>query len=88
MDRSLDSRTWLRGFAAGFLVLALSVGGHMATSRGVEARSCPLASARSSDLSQRVLARISERVSRAYVAHRVALALLDAVLHGSSGCSS
>jgi hypothetical protein len=86
MDRSLESRSWKRGFAAGFLVLAVSVGGQMTTSSEVESgASCPLAK-RSPDLSERVMARISEQFQGNAVAHRVALALLDAVLHASN-CS-
>jgi hypothetical protein len=87
MDRSLESHSWKRGFAAGFLVLAVSVGGQMATSERVRTgASCPIASRAADDLSERVMARISENIPRHAVAHRVALALIDAVLHGSN-CS-
>ena len=82
MDRSLDSRSWQRGFALGFLALALSVGGHLATAERVETgASCPLASR--TDWSDRLIERMSERIRPHAVAQRVALALLGRVLHGS-----
>ena len=82
MDRSLDSRSWQRGFAVGFLALALSVGGHLATARAVESgASCPLD--RQPAWSHRLFERISERIESHAMARRVALALLERVLHGS-----
>ena len=77
-----ESRSWRRGFAAGFLALALSVGGHVAT--GVPASdtgvSCPLTRARLA----RFRTRAAAEAETQGLAQRVARAVLGAVLHG--GC--
>ena len=81
MDRSVDSKFWRRGFAAGFLALALSVGGQVVSSRlSADAHSCPLAA--QPGIAERVIQHLKPSV-RAHggVAQRVALALLGAMLH-------
>ena len=83
MDRSVDTRMWRRGFAAGFLALALSVGGQM-TLRVASSRdaACPLAV--QENLAEQLVQRLKPAVrSHGGVAQRVALAVLGAVLHGS-----
>jgi hypothetical protein len=82
MDQSLEARGWRRGFAAGFLALALSVGGQMAS--GNESASC--ASAAQPGLAEQVIAQLKPSVRiHGGMAQRVALAVLGAVLH--SACS-
>ena len=81
MDRSIEANMWRRGFAAGLLALALSVGGQLASARGEP--SCPL-QAQSSGLAERLVQRLKPAVrSHGGVAQRVALAVLGAVLHSS-----
>jgi len=79
-----ESTSWRRGFAAGLLAFALSIGGQVATSEPavVEAgASCPLARAR---MSHRIAERLSPRFEERGLAQRVALAVLGAVLHTCS----
>jgi hypothetical protein len=75
-----ESQAWRRGFAAGFVALALAVGGQVATREAdVRAgRSCSLSRSR---LSQRSPA---PRAENSGLAQRVALAVLGAVLNGCS----
>jgi hypothetical protein len=75
-----DSSSWRRGFAAGFLALALSVGGHLATSGGdVAAESgCPLSRGR---LADRLADRMTPHVEARGIAQRVARAVLGVVLN-------
>lgn len=85
MDRSTEAKVWRRGFAAGFLALALSVGGQVASgsgSRGVSP--CPVQM--QLGLAEQVVQHFKPAV-RAHggLAQRVALAVLGAVLH--SRCS-
>ncbi|HUJ25031.1 MAG TPA: hypothetical protein VLW85_03365 [Myxococcales bacterium] len=79
MDRSLEARQWRRGFAAGVAALALSVGGQVASSAASPRESCPI-SARSG-IAQRLYDHFAPQVRTNSVAHRVALALLGAMLH-------
>jgi hypothetical protein len=82
MDRSLESRTWRRGFAAGFAALAVSVAGQMATSVPTQSNSsCPYAA--QPGLAERVIDHLAPRARTYGVAQRVALALLGAMLHGA-----
>ena len=78
-----ESRSWRRGFAAGFVALALSVGGHLATSGpGAPAEeSCPLSRSR---LADRLRQRVTPHVEARGIAQRVARAVLGAVLHSCS----
>jgi len=73
-----ESQSWRRAFAAGFMALALSVGGHLATSarrRRREGRA-PLSRSR---LADRVLDRVDPRIEPRGIAQRVALAVLGAM---------
>jgi hypothetical protein len=78
-----ESQSWRRAFAAGFMALALSVGGHLATSGSAvpAGGSCPLSRSRFAD---RVLDRATPRVEPRGIAHRVALALLGAMFNTCS----
>ncbi|HZX97835.1 MAG TPA: hypothetical protein VFE90_25180 [Myxococcales bacterium] len=78
-----ETRSWRRGFVAGFAALALSVGGQVATGAddAVEpAESCPLSRGR---LADRVPDRLAPRMDAQGIAQRVAHAVVGAVLHGS-----
>ena len=81
MDRKLD-RSWRVAFIAGVAALALSVGGQVATSvPSADVASCPLAARPS--VAQRLYDHFAPQVRAHSVAHRVALALLGAMLHDS-----
>ncbi len=76
-----ESSSWRRGFAAGFLALALSVGGHLATADN-EVRAgttCPLSRGR---LADRMVDRVTSHVEARGIAQRVARAVLGAVFNG------
>ncbi len=84
MDRSLESRTWRRGFAAGFAALAVSLTGQVATSASSQSNSsCPYGA--QPGFAERTIDHLAPRTRAFGVAQRVALALLGAMLHG--GCS-
>jgi hypothetical protein len=77
-----ETRSWRRGFVAGFAALALSVGGQVATGAddvAEPAGSCPLSRGR---LAERVSDRFAPRMDAQDVAQRVAHAVVGAVLHG------
>jgi hypothetical protein len=78
-----ESRSWRRGFAAGFVALALSLGGHLATSgSGAPAwESCPLSRSR---LTGRLAERVTPHLEARGIAQRVARAVLGAVLNSCS----
>jgi heme A synthase len=78
-----ESMSWRRGFAAGFVALALSIGGQVATREaGMEAgTSCSLARMHAP---HRYAERLPPRVESRGLAQRVALAVLGAVLHTCS----
>jgi hypothetical protein len=76
-----ESTSWRRGFAAGFLALALSVGGHLATAGGVAGTSCSMSRMR---LTDRLADRVAADVDMPAIAQRVARAVLGAVLHPCS----
>ena len=78
-----DSSTWRRGFAAGFMALALSVGGQIATS-GSEVsagESCPLMRSRMAD---RLADRVTAHVDASAIAQRVARAVIGAFFNSCS----
>ena len=78
-----DSSTWRRGFAAGFMALALSVGGQIATS-GSEVsagESCPLMRSR---LADRLADRVTAHVDASAIAQRVARAVIGAIYNSCS----
>jgi hypothetical protein len=78
-----EAQSWRRGFAAGFVALALSVGGQVAT-RESDVRaggSCPLSRNR---IAERFADRVAPRAEAADLAQRVARAVVSAVLHGCS----
>ena len=82
MERTVEAKTWRRGFAAGFLVLALSVGGQAASARWApETESCPLPA--QTGLAEQLIQRLKPAVRTHGVAQRVALAVLGAMLHSS-----
>ena len=84
MERTAEAKTWRRGFAAGFLVLALSVSGQAASARWApEPESCPLLA--QPGLAEQVIQHLKPSVRTHGVAQRVALAVLGAMLH--SRCS-
>src|SRR4051812_39770359 len=84
MDQRLEAKGWRRGFASGFLVLALAVAGQVGASRSQASHpQCPLAAPEKS-LAEQVIERIKPSVRSHGVAQRVALAVLGAMLHGSS----
>jgi hypothetical protein len=76
-----ESSSWRRGFAAGFMALALSVGGHLATSgSGMSAgTTCPLSRNR---LADRLTDRVTPGMESRGIAQRVARAVLGAVFNG------
>jgi hypothetical protein len=81
-----ESTSWRRGFTAGFAVLALSVGGQIATREsdvrtGASTRSCPLSR---SHVSAPWTERVEPRAEAAGLAQRVARAVVGAVLHSCS----
>ena len=81
MDRSVEEKAWQRGFAAGFLALALSVVGQV-TLRAASSSdaACPLAVPEG--LAEQVVQRLKPAIrSHGGVAERVALAVLGAMLH-------
>ena len=82
MDRTHEANTWRRGFAAGIAALALSIGGQIATAPGAHEASCPLTAPQPS-IAQQLYDRYAPRMHPHTVAHRVALALLGAMLHES-----
>ena len=75
-----ESRSWRRGFAAGFAALVLSVGGHLATGTPAP-ESCSLSR---SMLADRLAERFTPRVEARGIAQRVARAVLGAMLHTCS----
>jgi hypothetical protein len=74
-----EATSWRRGFAAGFAALALSVGGHLATSdHSLSAdASCPLARGR---LADSLADRVTPHMEARELAQRVARLVLGAVL--------
>ncbi len=80
MERPVEARHWRNGFAAGVAALALSVGGQLATAPAA-GEACPLAP--QPGIAARLFDEVAPRVHAQSVAHRVALALLGAMLHGS-----
>jgi hypothetical protein len=72
-----ESQSWRRAFAAGFMALALSVGGHLATSGSAAPAggSCPLSRSRLADR----LLDLTPRVEPRGIAQRVARAVLGAM---------
>ena len=84
MERTLEATAWRRGFAAGFLALALSVGGQAASSRLLgEARSCSLAA--EPGVAEQLIEHLRPSLRGQGIAQRVALALLEAMVY--SRCS-
>ena len=79
MDRSVEAKAWRRGFAGGFLALALSIGGQAVTARlSAAPESCPLAASRG------IAAQLFDRVAPTVtgnVAQRVVLAVLEAMIY-------
>jgi hypothetical protein len=78
-----ESQSWRRAFASGFMALALSVGGHLATSGSAAPAggSCPLSRSR---LADRVLDRVNPQVEPRGIAQRVARAVLGAMFNTCS----
>ena len=78
-----ESQSWRRAFASGFMALALSVGGHLATggSAATTGGSCPLSRSR---LADRVLDRVTPHAEPRGIAQRVARAVLGAVFNTCS----
>ena len=84
MERKVENRHWRNGFLAGIAALALSMGGQVATSAPAAPEACPLS--RQPSVAQRLYDHFAPRVRANHgVAHRVALALIGAML--SNGCS-
>jgi hypothetical protein len=78
-----ESRSWRRGFAAGFAALALSVGGQLATraSECTAVRACPVSQNR---LADRLAERFTPNIDAHGIAQRVARAVLGVVLQTCS----
>ena len=78
-----ESQSWRRAFASGFMALALSVGGHLATggSAAPAGGSCPLSRSR---LADRVLDGVTSHAEPRGIAQRVARAVLGAVFNTCS----
>ena len=72
-----ESKSWRRGFAAGFAALALSVGGHLATGEAPAKSACSLSRSR---LADKLADRFTPEVEARGIAQRVARAVLGAVL--------
>ena len=84
MDQNLEAKAWRRGFASGFLALALSVAAQIGVGRSEASHSsCPLA-ASEKGLAEQVIVHLKPTVRSHGMAQRVALAVLGAMLHGSS----
>ena len=78
-----ETTSWRRGFAAGFAVLALAIGGQVATSGATDAEveeSCPLSRNAAAD---RLAERVTPHVDAHGIAQRVARAVLGMVLQTS-----
>jgi hypothetical protein len=71
-----ESKSWRRGFAAGFAALVLSVGGHLATGEAPAESACSLSRSRLADRSDR----FSPNLEARGIAQRVARAVLGLVL--------
>ncbi len=78
-----ESRSWRRGFAAGFAAFALSVGGQVITgpSDAPVVRAC---SVQRSRLADRLAERLTPDLDARSIAHRVARAVLGVVLQTCS----
>lgn len=77
-----EAQAWRRGFAAGFVALALGRGQVATRESDVRAGgSCPLSRNR---IAERFADRVAPRAEAADLAQRVARAVVSAVLHGRS----
>lgn len=81
MDRSIERRAFRRGFVAGFLALALASAGQVALSRSSGAAgACPASAG--PGIAERLIEHLRPTVrEHGGVAQRVALAVLEAMLH-------
>ena len=78
MDRTLETRSWRRGFAGGFAALLLALAGQAAVARFPDApAACPLANG--PPLAQVLIEKLSPPESRG-LTQRVALAVLGTLL--------
>ncbi len=80
MDRTLEARSWRRGFAGGFAALLFALAGQAAVSRfgSSETTSCPLAQ-REAPIAQRLMEKLAPPEQRG-ITQRVALALIGSLL--------
>jgi len=78
-----ESQSWRRGFTGGFMALALSIGGQVATG-GADARPRTTCRLSRSAVWERFSHRATPQTEEPGLAQRVARAVLGAVLHGSS----
>lgn len=74
----MEAQSWRRGFTAGFAALFVSIAGQVATSTTV--KSCPLA-APEPGLAEQVIEHLKPAARAHGFAQRVALAVLEAMLH-------
>ena len=82
MDRTVESKSWRRGFAAGFLALGLSLTGQVAVSRlAADESSCSVSA--QPGIAEQVIERLKPALRSHGFAQRVALAVLGAMLRGS-----
>ena len=79
-----ESRSWRRGFAAGFTALALAVGGQVAVRAADESAATPSCALSRRMVWSRFSHRAAPRADAQSLAQRVARAVIGAVLHGCS----
>lgn len=78
-----ESRSWRRGFAAGFAALALSMGGQVITAEA-DAPAASACSVQRSRLADRLAHRLTPNLDARGIAQRVARAVLGVVLQTCS----
>ena len=76
MDRTLEARSWRRGFAGGFAALLLALGGQSAVNYLTVPESCPA----ETPVAQQLIEKLAPRMSGG-LTQRVAMALLGAMFH-------
>ncbi len=74
MDRTIEAKSWRRGFAGGFAALLLAIAGQATVSAFSAPESCPA----EPPVAQRLIEKLTPRESG--LTQRVAIALLGAVL--------
>jgi hypothetical protein len=79
MDRTLEVRSWRRGFAGGFAALLLAMAGQVTASRLASPEVCPVAQPEA-PIAQRLIDKLVTSRDHRGLTQRVALAVLGAML--------